>query len=252
MRKFDLNEPSLFMPDVIPFPDVTGKIVLLLPSAIEVAIFSKIFGFREEDAKKLFCANVIIGTSDYPNLMMCGNFMGASLAVALLEVLAGKGARHFIFCGQCGSLNPKMGIGTVFMAEAAASDEGASVNYSHDDVFKPDQELTRTLKAVLNSRDQVFARGTMVSTDAVFRETKSKIDFFKANNYLALDMETSALYAAARFLNVRLCSLYVISDVFYDDKWMAGVGSREFKQGSREAAQVVKEMVIWMTEYLKA
>lgn len=252
MRKFDLNEPSLFMSDVFPFPDMTGKIVLLSPTTVEVATFTKLFGFRDEDAKKLFCANVTIGAPDYPDLVMCGNFMGASLAVALLEVLAGKGARHFIFCGHCGYLNANMGIGSVFMAEAAASDEGTAINYSHDDIFKPDQELTRTLNAILNSRDQLFARGTMVSTDAVFRETKSKIDYFRSCDYRAIDMETSALYAAAQFLGVRLCSLYVISDVFYDDQWMAGIGSREFKQGRREAADVVKEMVIWMTQHLKA
>lgn len=252
MRKFDLNESALFKPSAVPFPDMTGKMVLLAPMAHEAAGFSNLFGFQKENQKKLFCADVNMAAPTYPNLVLCANFMGAATAVALLEVLVAKGARHFIFCGACASLQADMSIGSIFVAETAVSDEGTAPNYSHDNLFAPDRELTLKLNAILSSRGQVFTGGTIVSTDALFRETKSKIDYFRSLGYQGLDMETSALYAAAQFLNVKLSALYTVSDVFYDNQWVSGMGSREYKQGRRETAAVIKEMVVWMSENLKA
>lgn len=252
MRKFDLNEPALFRPTDVPFPDMTGKMVLLVPLNHEAAGLAGLFGFQKKTHKKLFCAGVDMDAPAYPNLVLCANFMGAAAAVALLEVLVAKGARHFVFCGACGSLQANIGIGSVFVAEAAVSDEGTAPNYSHDSLLTPDRELTLKLTDILNSRGQAFTGGVMVSTDAVFRETKSKIDYFRSLGYQALDMETSALYAAAQFLNVRLSALYTVSDVFYDNQWVSGMGSREYKQGRREMAAVIKEMVVWMSENLKA
>lgn len=252
MRKFDLNEPALFSPVAVPFPDMTGKMVLLAPMAREAAGLANLFGFQKKNHKKLFCAGVSMDAPAYPNLVLCANFMGAAAAVALLEVLVAKGARHFIFCGACGSLQADVGIGSLFVAETAVSDEGTAPNYSHDSLFKPDRELTLRLSTILNARGQAFTGGAMVSTDAVFRETKSKIDYFRSLGYQALDMETSALYAAAQFLKVRLSALYTVSDVFYDNQWVFGMGSREYKQGRRETAAAIKEMVVWMSENLKA
>lgn len=251
MRKFDLNEAGLFRPTDVPFPDMTGKMVLLTPIAQEAAALAKLFGFQENNRKQLFCASVNMDAKDYPNLVLCANFMGASAAVALLEVLVAKGARHFVFCGACGSLHADISVGSLFVAEAAASDEGTAYNYSADELFKPDRELALKLSAISRSRGQMSASGTIVSTDAVFRETKSKIDYFRSLGYQALDMETSALYAAAQFLSVRLSALYTVSDVFHNHQWVSGIGSREYKQGRRETAAVIKEMVIWMTENLK-
>lgn len=252
MHKFDYNEPSLYAPDLLPFPDMTGRIVIISPTVYDTKALRMAFGFEDEKPKTIFCTHTYMNAPRYPYLALCSDFMGAPMAAVVLEVLAGKGAKDFLFCGPCGSLDPVMGIGTIFLPEKAFSEEGTSRHYSPELWFEPDAEYTRVVKAILNTREQRFARGAMVSTDGLFRETLSKINYYRSQSCRCIDMETSALFAVAQYLQVKICSVNVISDVFFDDAWLNGFSSGEFKKGRLEVIEIMKEMVAWMHKNMTA
>lgn len=252
MPEFDYNEPSLYAPDLLPFPDMTGRVVIISPTVYDTKALCTAFGFEDEKPKTIFCTHTYMHAPKYPYLALCSEFMGAPTAVAVLEVLAGKGAKGFLFYGPCGSLDPAMDVGTIFLAENALSEEGTSRHYSPELWFEPDAEYARILKAILNMREQRFAHGAMVSTDGLFRETLSKINYYRSQGCHGIDMETSALFAVAQYLRVKLCSVNVISDVFCDDVWLNGFSSGEFKKGRLEAIEIMKEMVAWMHKNMTA
>jgi uridine phosphorylase len=72
-------------------------------------------------------------------------------------------------------------------------------------------------------------RGTVWSTDAPFRETVGKVGAYQAAGVLAVDMETSALFAVARFRGIRLASLLVVSDELSSLSWRPGFKDPRFQ-----------------------
>lgn len=247
MDSVALDELSLNLPQGdIPFPHIYGKAVIMTALPSDLRLLRNVFGFRAESEKRLLCSQFFTESAAFPGLVLCGGFMGAPQAAILLEVMAFNGARDFIFCGPCGSLDAGMNIGDIFLAEAAYANDGTTKHYTAEPCSAPYREYLRVMKAILNTMDQRFARGIIASTDGVFRETKTLLDCFKANRCVAVDMETAALFAVSGYLKVKMCSINVISDVFNNDKWLNGLNSREFKHGRVQAIETIKEMVIWV------
>jgi len=61
--------------------------------------------------------------------------------------------------------------------------------------------------------------GTIVSTDAPYRETKSWLTKKQKNKIDLVDMETSAVFALAEFYRVQAAALMIISDELFSIKW---------------------------------
>lgn len=236
-----LYEPSLFEPALVPCPDMTGKTVIMLPVAYDFKLFKEAFGFVEP-AKKLFCAELMFNAPNYPQIVLCGGFIGGPQAVMLLEVLAAKGARNFWFCGLCGALSAAMPVGSLFVAGNAFSDEGVAKHYSPKNVFAATETLLQHLIDKLAAAEKDYIVGRMASIDALFRETKSKIAYYCGQGCQAIDMETAALYAAAAFHDLNICGLYAVSDVFNDESWQAGFKSHELKVARTTMTEIMKEV----------
>jgi purine-nucleoside phosphorylase len=61
--------------------------------------------------------------------------------------------------------------------------------------------------------------GTVLTTDGVYRETKSKLAKIQRRGVLAINMETSALYAVAKHRGVEIASAQIISDQLTESGW---------------------------------
>ena len=236
-----LCEPSLFDPAMVPCPDMSGKTVIMLPVMYDFKLFKQAFGFTEP-AKKLFCAELMLNAPNYSQIVLCGGFIGGPQAVMLLEVLAAKCARNFWFCGLCGALSALVHVGSLFVADNAFSDEGVARHYSSKKVFAATEGLIQRLMDKLAAGKRSYLVGRMASLDALFRETKSKIAYYRGQGCQAIDMETAALYAAAEFHGLNICGLYAVSDVFNDESWQAGFKSRELKIARQDMVEIMKEV----------
>ncbi len=64
----------------------------------------------------------------------------------------------------------------------------------------------------------------VVTTDGVYRETKRKLATFRQMGALAINMETSALYAVAKHRSVEIASALVLSDLLTDSGWQPAFG----------------------------
>jgi purine-nucleoside phosphorylase len=159
---------------------------------------------------------------------LAGPVLGAPMAVMALEILKGGGAKDVLFAGFAGSLVPELALGDLFLPDKALSTEGTSAHYPAE--LTPDPGLYGVLRQKAAEK-RLFRPGTVWSTDGPMRETRATRDSYQSLGAKAVEMEVSALFAAARFRGLRLASILLITDLFEDASWKEGFGTQAYKDG---------------------
>ncbi|MDR2340445.1 MAG: hypothetical protein LBF40_10010 [Deltaproteobacteria bacterium] len=167
----------------------------------------------------------IFGGRDF---FLAGPVLGSAMAVMALEVLIGGGAGRILFAGFAGSLSEGLAIGDLFQPDNALSSEGTSQHYPAE--LAPDPGLYGTLREKAGAAG-CFRPGTVWSTDGPLRETKELRDSSVKAGAIAVEMEVSALFAAARFRGAALAALLLITDSFGKDGWVEGFGGKPYQEG---------------------
>jgi uridine phosphorylase len=173
--------------------------------------------------------------------------VGAPGTIMIMEEMIACGARTFMGLGWAGSLQPDSPVGSFIIPTTCISEEGTTAHY-----LGPGKKLVANLKAdpilaeALDNAAQkagVSTRtGPQWTTDAPYRELRDKVRTFREAGILGVDMETSAMYALARFRGVRVCNLLVISDVL-GSEWQPGFGTDLLQAANEIAQEVVLESI---------
>ena len=146
--------------------------------------------------------------------------VGAPLAAGFLEELIARGCRAFVACGGAGVLVPDVALGHVIVPTAAIRDEGTSYHY-----LPPAREVAPTPGAVeaiiatLEHHGVPFVTGKTWTTDALYRETRDKIDRRVAEGCLTVEMEAAAFFAVAAFRGVAFGQLLYAGDDLSGPAW---------------------------------
>jgi purine-nucleoside phosphorylase len=172
---------------------------------------------------------------------LVGPFMGAPQAAMLMETLSAWGGAHFLFIGWCGAIDPQLRTGDILLPTSAFIDEGTSRGYGigDDQVGLPSDGLLDVVRNGLKDNHLPFKEGAVWTTDAVFRETPSKVKRFRQQGALAVEMELSACMTVARLRQVRLAAILVVSDDLSDLTWRPGFRDPRFKQACKAVSQTV-------------
>ena len=226
-------------------PDL-GPLAILASLEADCSHLASLLGFSEKHARFLVSSRLFADNQANKNYSLAGPVLGAPHAVMVLEQLIARGAREVVFLGWCGSISPDLRAGHILVPDRAFSDEGTSAHYLLEDQENPDrvhhasQTLSRKLEAALAGAGLAFTRGSVWTTDALFRETQEKVDHFSAQGAVAVEMELSALFAVARFRAVEVCGLLVVSDEVFDGKWHSGIADKGFHDARLKAAEALK------------
>lgn len=182
------------------------------------------------------------------NFFLAGPVLGAPMAVMALEELIRRGAEEVIFVGLAGALireseeksEPDSSVGNLFLPVDGLSTEGTSAHY-HPAPLRPDAELCARIRRACGGP---LTEEAIWSTDAIYRETAELTAAQWSRGARAVDMECTALWAAAAFRDIRLAALLVISDLLKlraDPEpaleHYAGFHQTAFKQGLAQAAE---------------
>lgn len=159
--------------------------------------------------------------------------VGAPATVMVMEELIACGAKVFLGLGLAGSLQPYAPIGTCLIPDSCISEEGTSFHYSVKDL-SPDYEVVEALELCGNP----ILKGTIWTTDGIYRELTSKIEKYRKRGVIGVDMETSAMYALGRFRKVKVCNLLVVSDELWHE-WKPAFGSMELEEGIVRAEDTI-------------
>jgi len=178
---------------------------------------------------------------DSPRYTLLGPVVCAAYAVMLLEPIRVWGIEEVVFFGWCGSLSAQLRIGDVLVADAAIVDEGTSPAYGSKirGTASPSASLAREVTAQLTQAGISFHQGLVWSTDAIYRETRRKVDYFRHRGAIAVEMELSAIFAASAALGIRAAGLLVVSDSLASGKWQPGFKHPEFIQNRKNLASVL-------------
>jgi uridine phosphorylase len=218
---------SLWEPP-FPFPkgaeDIPRKGIL----AATPAILSALRASAPEPLGRLCSIFMLGGTGIFggKEFFLAGPVLGAPMAVMALEVLCGGGAESVIFAGFAGSLSPALAPGDLFVPDRALSSEGTSAHYPAEPTPDP-----RLFKALGDGAKGAVLGGAVWSTDGPLRETPAAREAYGALGALAVEMEVSALFAAARFRGVGLASALLITDSFLGGAWRDGFQEESHKEG---------------------
>jgi purine-nucleoside phosphorylase len=200
------------------------RTALMCLSPSIAAQLSKVHGWRVESAlgaKWSFASDSLVIASGFG--------MGAPSCVAKLEEMACLGVKRVLFVGTAGSLQPNLKAGDIVVGERAISAEGTSRHYSVDQEFHSSVPLTKDVMQILRQKKISFQAGSVWTTDAPYRERKNTLLALQNSGVLVVDMEASAIYAAAQSLSIAATGIFVISDEISEAHWRPHFGKSELR-----------------------
>lgn len=171
-------------------------------------------------------------------------WVGAPAAAAILEELIACGAKSVFEVGTAGGLQSSSKPGDIVVVTGAIRDEGTSNHYFGPEVgLEASPKLRNLLIQRLNIKGIKHQTGPVWTTDGVYRETKSKLVKFRSQGALAVNMETSALFAVAKCHNIEIASAQVISDILSEEGWQPAFKNKKVSESLRTLLITVIEVL---------
>lgn len=153
-------------------------------------------------------------------MAFCLSLPGAPASVCCLEELIALGAKKFVFFGCCGVLDEKKIQNHLIVPTGAIRDEGTSYHYlAPCDEIEPDPKPTAQLISCLERCGYPFVCGKIWTTDGIYRETTDMIQERKSQGCVGVDMEYSALLAAAGYRGIELVQFFYGADSLDNESW---------------------------------
>ncbi len=163
---------------------------------------------------------------------------GAARAVEPVHVLGIVGTTNVVQIGSCGSLQPDVVTGDIVLPERATIGEGASQYYGGTDVAEANAGRVARAAALFAARDTYVHRGLTVTTSALLQQPPELLSRWAEAGHLAVDMETSAVFSAARAFRMRAASLLFVWDELPGRSWTDSFTTAEQRAQARAGAAV--------------
>jgi uridine phosphorylase len=146
--------------------------------------------------------------------------VGGPVAALLLENLIACGCKKFIACGGAGVLTGGIPLGHIIIPTSAIRDEGASYHYMPPtQEAAADTEAVAVIEQVLLKRGKPYTLGKTWTTDAIYRETRGKIQTRRKQGCLTVEMEAATFFAVARFRGVQFGQILYAGDDLSGEEW---------------------------------
>ena len=146
---------------------------------------------------------------------------GAARTVEPVHVLGQLGTRSVIQIGSCGALAAGMRPGDLVSPSRVRIGEGASAHYGGGEYAGPaGGGLAERLAAAARDAGHTVWQGPTVSTEVLLRQPTELARSWADEGLLAVDMETSATFSAARWCGMACAALlHVWDDVLAGKSW---------------------------------
>ena len=223
-----------------------GELAVMVGSERDLFDICELMNAERNDFHRLFNSKLyLIDISNSP-VSFAGPVIGAPYAVMVMETLIAWGVKKVLFFGWCGAVSPEVKIGDIIVPTSAVIDEGTSKHYAtgQDTLAYPSEQILKKTAATLTGRGVPFHQGMIWTTDAIYRETPAQVKKHQLNGVLGVEMEGSALFSAARFRNVDIGAVMVVSDELFELKWRPGFSESTFKQARRAVSEAIHTLCL--------
>lgn len=203
--------------------------ITLLPDYCVIAFFKSVIEKKRGKGELIKVTQIASEALDIPvyetkcnekRICLVSGCLGAAGAAYELEQLIALGCKKFIVCGGAGVLQKDIPVGHIILPYTAVRDEGLSYHY-----IKPSREIIYNRVTINKIESQLiqehipYIKGKTWTTDAIFRETKDKVDLRISEGCITVEMEASALLAVSQFRKVELGQLIYGGDDVSNILW---------------------------------
>ena len=149
-------------------------------------------------------------------MMSCG----APMCAALCEDVFQMGCSTIILYGTCGVLDSNISDCSLIIPDTAVRDEGTSYHYMPaSDEIPVNERYGKAFSDMLTGYGIKHTVGKVWTTDAIYRETRTKIEKRKAQGCICVDMECSAAAAVSKFRNKDILHFFYAADALDSEEW---------------------------------
>ena len=146
--------------------------------------------------------------------------VGAPVIVSDIEDLAIHGVKKFIITGNCGVLDESIEDCGIIIPTKAFREEGTSYHYvPAAQTIDLNPKYIKEFEDVLDSAGLSHTKCFTWTTDAPYRETPEKIDFYKSQGALCVEMEGSAISAVCQYRHLDYFTFYYAGDNLDAPQW---------------------------------
>lgn len=138
---------------------------------------------------------------------------GAPQAVDTLEVIHAMGVNKVIVVGMCGCFSSGYTVGNIIIPSKIYIEEGTSRHYDSLVEFSVPDLIMHNQAIEFFSREDIVVQKSVVSTDAIYRQTYQKEEEWRKRGCIAADMESSALLLVSKYLEIKSISILLVSDI---------------------------------------
>ncbi|MFV0255356.1 MAG: nucleoside phosphorylase [Erysipelotrichaceae bacterium] len=220
-----------------------------LPNKLVITFFKEVV-IKLLEEKKIEHFQTIDGENDIvlykfidSDILLWHGIIGCPACSGTLDELSAYGINKIMFCGGGGVLKPEISLGHFLIMEGAIRDEGFSYHYIEPSrIIEGQKDINQIIENYLTAKKIPFEKGLVWTTDAIFRETKEKIQNRKAEGAIIVEMEQAGNLAVAQFRNLKYGAIIYAGDNVSGEKW----NYREWKSASEvryNLVQICKELV---------
>lgn len=146
--------------------------------------------------------------------------LGAPACVGSFEDIIPMGAKRIILLGNCGVLDRDIEDCGIIIPTRAIRDEGTSYHYAPaSDYIDVNKKYMPVFQSVLEEHGYPYTLGTTWTTDAFYRETRSKIAARKEMGAICVEMECAAIQAMCDFRGVDFFQFLYAGDNLDHSSW---------------------------------
>lgn len=151
-----------------------------------------------------------------------GCMYGAARAVEPVVILGQLGTPTVVQIGSCGGIQPDARTGDLLIPDKVAVEEGVSRWYHADTIVAATPALVARALEVTEQRGIRALSGTSVTEDTLLdvRPHDRSVARWRAAGYVGVDMETSAVFSAARYIGMdRLSLIHIWDELSLGRRW---------------------------------
>ncbi|MFQ6724140.1 MAG: nucleoside phosphorylase [Clostridia bacterium] len=216
LEQFDTNKLAVLNPDVFQskvegFPKIAMSIFdKELVKEIEQKYNAKQIGIIKSMTKDYPVYKINVGGTD---IAFYQTPVGAAAAVGNFEEMIVMGVKSLLLVGCCGCLDAEIEDYSIIIPTSALRDEGASYHYlPASDEVEINKKCVNIIEDFMKLKNINYRKGKTWTTDALYRETKDKVEMRKKQGAITVDMECSAMASVAKFRGVNFGQFFYAAD----------------------------------------
>lgn len=256
LEEFDYDKeailtPSHFLEEQILAKGLKEKMPKVAVSCFERKTFERVLNLLNGEE----IANTKNANDDFPiykvtyknmQLALFMMDMGSAGAGGQLEEVYALGVEKVVVFGSCGVLDKSIEDCAIIIPNAAVRDEGLSYHYvPASDEMEVNLKYIPEFTAILDEVNIGYRIGKTWTTDAIYRETRAKMERRKEMGCICVEMECSAMAAVAQFREKELFQFLYAADNLDGEKWDKRSLSDEVKFEEKDMfAQLALELAV--------